>query len=35
MANQRRSRIVVGIGNPILKDDQAGLEVVQALQAGG
>ena len=33
MADQRRTRIVVGIGNPMLKDDRAGLEVVQALEA--
>ena len=33
IANQRKSRIVVGIGNPMLKDDRAGLEVVQASRA--
>lgn len=33
MKNKRNTRIVVGIGNPLLKDDRAGLEVVQALAA--
>ena len=37
VATKRSSKsfIVVGIGNPLLKDDRVGIEVVKALQAKG
>lgn len=33
MCNRLKSAIVVGIGNPMLKDDRVGIEVVEALNA--
>jgi len=33
MVNKPNGCIVVGIGNPLLKDDRAGIEVVEALKA--
>ena len=33
MAKNPNGCIVVGIGNPLLKDDRAGIEVVEALKA--
>ena len=33
MRNRFKSAIVVGIGNPMLKDDRVGIEVVEALNA--
>ena len=33
MVDKLNGRIVVGIGNPLLKDDRAGIEVVEALKA--
>ncbi len=35
MANATGKSIVVGIGNPLLKDDRVGIEVVEALEAKG
>ncbi len=35
MAHATKRSIVVGIGNPLLKDDRVGIEVVEALEARG
>ena len=34
-ARTSANRVVVGIGNPLLKDDRAGIEVVEALERAG